>query len=483
MPQHGAAARRRPEGRGGLMIAVISDLHFEEEGRDDLHGEDGNVELSYPRNIAADPYRRLIETLAREAGRNGADGLRLVLAGDIFELYQTALWFEDENPIRPYADSVEEGSALESKILTILDAIADEGPVRETLELLQLFASGRYLHHTEEKEFPVPTSIEYIPGNHDRLTNATPAIRRRVRQLLGMGESGERFPNYLLLEDPGALIRHGHEYDPYNFAVDYTDAERIPLHIPREHYDGATLGDFITIDVVARLPVEYRRVHTPKGILADPVKRAVYKRLLEFEDVRPQSALLSFLLKMPKEQCTEEQIWSTLEPVALNILDDIHDHPFLRRWIDEWDKPWRPDRMDLVQFVLAARPWRKGISLTEAKLLGWMSSKANLTVVGYACREEAVQGKRVRSVVCGHTHSPTTELAAVQGSRECYFFDVGTWRHRIPLAHDESGFGVLKSLTYLILFGSGEDRDGDGRSAKKLESFDYWSGMSRRFHE
>jgi hypothetical protein len=191
--------------------------------------------------------------------------------------------------------------------------------------------------------------------------------------------------------------------------------------------------------VVARLPVEFRRVHTPEGILADPVKRAVYKRLLEFEDVRPQSAMLSFLLKMPKQDFTEEDVWATLEPVVQNIIEAIHDDPFLHQWIDRWGKAWRPDRMDLVQFVLTVQSWRSGISLTEARLLGWLSDKADLSVVGRVCREAAVQEDKVRTVICGHTHRPTMELAAMHGSHECYFIDVGTGRHRIPLAYAESG--------------------------------------------
>lgn len=465
------------------MIAVISDLHFEEETCDAIRSEDGEIELSVPRNIPAAPFCRLIADLARAAERNDAEDLRLVLAGDIFELFQTALWFADEDPVRPYEDTVEQGSALESKLLSILDATAEEEPVRETLELFRLLVSGRYLDGSEEKEFPVPASIEYIPGNHDRLTNATPAIRRKVRALLGMGDGADRFPNYLLLENPSVLIRHGHEYDPYNFAVDYSEAERIPLHIPRAHYDGPTFGDFITIEVVARLPVEYRGVHTPEGILADRVKGAVYKRLLEFEDVRPQSALVPFLLKMPKRGFSDDEIWATLEPVVRNILDDLHDHPFLQRWLDEWGKAWRPDRMDLARVAMKVLTWRKGMSLAEAKTLAWVAGKAEKSVVASVSREEAVQAGRVRSVVCGHTHSPTMEVATMHGSHQCHFFDVGTWRHRLPMAHDESGFGMVKSLTYVVLYGSREDGDGDGGSSEKLESFDYWSGSSRRFYD
>jgi len=468
------------------MIVVISDLHFEEEARDAIRNADGEVELSHPRNIPAQAYCRLIGALAKSAERAEPDSMTLVLAGDIFELYQTALWFtDDDREVRPYSDGVEEGSALESRILTILDAIAEEEPVRETLKLLRLLAAGQYLDDVdgEQRDFPVPVTIEYIPGNHDRPANGTPAIRRRVRELLGMKPGSDRFPNYLFVEDPSALIRHGHEYDPYNFAADYCDGESMPLHIPLEHYDGATLGDFITIDVVARLPVEFRKVHGDEDILADHVKRAVYRRLLEFEDVRPQSALLEFLLKMPKKDFSEEDVWDTLQPVVQNIIEDIGNHPFLHHWISKWDKAWRPDRMDLVQLALKAQKLRKAMSLTEARLLSRMAGKADITVMECAAREDAVRDEKVRAVICGHTHSPAMELVAMHGSRECYFFDVGTWRHRIPTAHDDSGFGSLKSLTYLILYSSSEDHSEDNGSGRKLESFDYWSGLSRRFHE
>jgi UDP-2,3-diacylglucosamine pyrophosphatase LpxH len=462
------------------MIVVISDLHFEEETRDELRDADGAVALSHPRNIPPDAYRVLLGSLARAAEREKPDNMTLVLAGDIFELYQTAIWFSDDSGIRPYSDGVEEGSALESRILTILDAIAEEEPVKKTLALMRLLAAGRYLDDIdgEEKEFPVPVTIEYIPGNHDRPANATPTIRRKVREMLGMDDSADRFPNYLLLEDPRALIRHGHEYDPYNFAEDYTDAGSIPVHIPQQHYDGATLGDFITIDIVARLPLEFRRVHTPEGILGDQVKRAVYKRLLEFEDVRPQSALLEFLLKMPKKDFSEDDVWNVLEPVVQNIVDDIHDHPFLHHWIRKWGKSWRPDRTDMARFALKAQAIRKGISLTEARLLSKAAGKADIPVLDSVGKEEAVRDETVHAVICGHTHKPTMELAAMHGSHGCYLIDVGTWRRRIPAAYDDSGFGVLKAFTYLILYKSREV-SGDG-SGSGLESFDYWSGLSRR---
>jgi hypothetical protein len=235
---------------------VISDLHFEEEAATRSAARTARIELSVPRNIPAAPYRRLIADLARAAERNGRTPsagarrrhLRAVPDRPLVHGRRTAA---------PYQATVEEGSPLEH------EAPVDPGRDRRGGSRCgRRWSSsapgvGTVPRGAEEKEFPVPASIEYIPGNHDRPQRHA-AIRRKVRRCWGWATGAERFPNYLLLENPSALIRHGHEYDPTTSRWTTADAERIPLHIPREHYDGPTFGDFITIDVVARLPVEFR---------------------------------------------------------------------------------------------------------------------------------------------------------------------------------------------------------------------------------
>src|SRR5215218_8450360 len=94
------------------MLVVISDLHFEEEESDFLAGGEGErpyfSRTLFRRNTPVEAYRRLIAWLAAEAHRSRAKHMDLVLAGDVFDLHRTTLWFKD-NPddVRPYVKSTD----------------------------------------------------------------------------------------------------------------------------------------------------------------------------------------------------------------------------------------------------------------------------------------------------------------------------------------------------------------------------------------
>jgi len=136
-----------------------------------------------------------------------------------------------------------------------------------------------------ETSFPVEVGIHYLPGNHDRLANATDRIRARVRELLGLSAQRGQFPHELRFQDPAVLIRHGHEYDRYNFSVDHRHQPPVlPGSFPAVEYDDPTLGDFTTVEVALQLAVLFRQHYD--DICSDPVKAQVYQRLLEFDDVR-----------------------------------------------------------------------------------------------------------------------------------------------------------------------------------------------------
>ncbi|MEN8098412.1 MAG: hypothetical protein ABFQ89_05000, partial [Chloroflexota bacterium] len=110
------------------MLVVISDLHFEEENTYRIYSEDSNDKVLPPRNINPQAFSKIIDRLAAQARRDNAKKLDLVLAGDIFELHRTGLWFEN-NPqqIRPYDMSTEALPFLEAKTIEILDAISHKG--------------------------------------------------------------------------------------------------------------------------------------------------------------------------------------------------------------------------------------------------------------------------------------------------------------------------------------------------------------------
>jgi len=396
--------------------------------------------------------------------------------------------------------------ALEAKVLQILNAIEAQdqnpGPGEEpgVHDVLQVFrklgAEQKFFDGEKDAGFPVPATIHYLPGNHDRLCNGSERIRARVREILGMQGGGGRFDNQILMPDPPVLIRHGHEYEFANFSVDNTKLKPFPVRLPPAHYDAPALGDFITVQVASRLPVLFRERHGDAKILGTPLLQHVYDRLIEFDDVRPQSALFEFVLSDP-DVADRAAAWDAIEPLLREILDDLSDDKFFRKELKKRDTPWVPDKIDVVQALLDLKAWK----VTHELPAGLVKSVADLAhgkpgkpPVDYAAREQAIVDGSARLLIAGHTHNPVVELAASDPRHgERYYVDTGTWRNRVPSTPDDKAFGHLKALTYVTVYASDEDTGsglGDPRTAAganamtpgaRLFSFDYWSGVTQRF--
>ena len=350
----------------------------------------------------------------------------------------------------------------------------------EAIESFRLLAQGAYREAGDgpgqQRDFPCKTKITVLAGNHDRVIDGSEAIRQRVRELLGMRGDG-RFPRYAMRDDPEALIRHGHEYDPSNFAADLSKEHRIPLEIPGEGYDPASFGDFITIDVAMRLPFLLRRRYGDDAVCQDRVLRNLYLRLLQFDDVRPQAALLDYLLDPSDEHFTPDQAWDRLVPVILDLLDEIHDNKFFRYWLERRERPWAPAELELARGLLKLGGWRNSAAREASRkiahyFLGGEQPEPQL----YAGREEVLQGNKVRLVISGHTHFPLVTLLKSDASGDRFYINTGTWRSVIPSTPDRRTFGRMRALTYVMLFGRAEQ---EKRGGKVTNSFDYWSGFTR----
>lgn len=469
------------------MLAVLSDLHFSEEASNLILGSGKHPPLQFHRNLPAKPYQLLVAHLAAEARRNNARRLDLVLAGDIFDLHRSGLWFR-ENPagVHPYVSSAAVKPELEALLLRILQGISDDNNVAGVLTLFRRLSRGKYLDEAEtEKGFPVPVQVHYLPGNHDRLANATPTVRQTIRQALGLGEHGALFPYVHQNEPEQALVRHGHEYDYANFSVDNRELEEFPVHLPAAHYQDPTLGDFVTVDIATRLPSLFRDHYGDEKILGDQTLRALYLRLLEFDDLRPLTALFNFFVYADGLLIDREVAWRAIEPVVINLLEALHDDAYLLAWLDKLDKRWCLDMVDAIQAVLAAKPWRWAsqhvpLDLVEAianKALA--STKKRPEVEMYAARESSIRSGQHRFLIAGHTHRPQVALIANDHQGERYYVDTGTWRNRIPATPDYRQFGRLKTLNYVIAYGPSEDRNALEPQQVKIASFDYWSGMTQ----
>ncbi len=469
------------------MLVVLSDLHFEEEASNHIPGSGGQPPIVFRRNLPAIPYRLLIRQLASEAIRNDAQRLDFVLAGDIFDLHRSGLWFtENEEAVRPYVSSAQITPALEALILRILAGTRDEVHVGEVLAVFRLLAAGRYIDEMEEERpFPVPVELHYIPGNHDRLANASPAIRRTVRAALGLAEHGASFPHTLLFDEERALVRHGHEYDYSNFSVDPRKAASFPIHLPVEQYQNPAFGDLTTVDIASRVPYLFRELHGQETILADQTLRALYLRLLEFDDLRPLTALFNYFIYADGQTIDKQVAWKAILPVIITLLETLHDDPFLLGWLDKFDQPWRLDLIDAVQALLKSKPWRwtkRQIPLQLAESISKiaLSSTSNRPPTEvYVARETTIQSGQARYLIAGHTHTPRVSLVANDIHGERYYVDTGTWRNRVLATTDFGQFGRLKALNYMIAYGPNEDRGALPPDRLKIASFDYWSGTSQ----
>ena len=423
------------------MLVVLSDLHFSEAQSTRIG------DLTFNRNLPADIYQSFLSEINQVAVSNHLQQVDIVLAGDIFEINRSALWFEGEH--RPYVDNdeVDPGSPWEAKILQILDAIATEEKVGETLQLFRSI----------QERFDVEVRLHYILGNHDRLLNATPALRAQARMLLGMSGQGALLDHQFIYWDqdgkPFCLVRHGHEYDPMNFSVDTHALDVIPTEFSEAVYGNAPLGDITTIEFGAALPFYFVEHYGVDKILSNPILMALYHRLMDFDDVRPTSALLAYLFSTPG--VPKKQTWEFMRPCftrtinALSKIDRIHEE------IGETASIKKSQRV-LLEGVLNSDLLKNGVPYwTVKQLMKQVSKKIKLnSQAKWAKREALIQDLQsgCKCVIGGHTHVPEVSLVSAKQGDEQYYINTGTWRNMVPATKDFKAFGKLNATTKVLIF-------------------------------
>ena len=481
------------------MLVVISDIHLEEEFSRNIRSGDPKIsDIIVTRNVSPHAFQKIFGSWDKQAERAKARRFDLVLAGDIFDLHRTAMWFHQPNSeIRPYvaANPTKIDSTLEQKIIDILDETNKPGSSsHQILDMIRELAStGTYLDENKKNQsFFVPVKniqIHYLPGNHDRFANGTSVIRKKVRQLLGMGKSSASFPNEISFPKEKALVRHGHEYDRYNFSADLSSQlkRKTPLKIQNEAYEKPTIGDFVTVDIASRLSHEFRQKFGDESILKDKVLRNAYERIIEFDDLRPQIAALNYLLQISLGRRQSQSVWRRVYgPVLVQLLDKVHDDPFLKDSLKKLDKRGI-DEIDLVQAALFTKElWKNTAkSYDWVKLLAERASKAygkGYPPERYAAHEGTILKGEHRFIVAGHTHHPTVEFIGKESNAEQFYINTGTWRRRIFANAEFSAFGQVKALTYAIIYGFDEDGPGTNSAGQvKVVSLDFWTGVTERW--
>ncbi len=426
------------------MLIVMSDLHFAENQSYQL----GKIKVNH--NLPPSVYKSYFSEIISLVQENNIKHIDLVLAGDIFEINRNSLWLKDE--LRPYIDckDVEPNGRFEKVLLKIMLEICRDSYVAETLDIFR----------TLQEKAGVPVDLHYIPGNHDRLLNSSRLIRNLTQIELGMPKSELPFEHQFILRtnnEDRVLVRHGHEYDPSNFNLSYKLAQTIPTFIDPEEYGKPVLGDVITCEFAAKLPLLFREYYSDESIIAMPDLGLIYRRLIEFDNVRPGNALMNFLLSTPG--LSKAEVWKLTEPVFIRLLNEFA----AIKNIDYYLKKFGGSSRILAQIfrlLLKLKPWKYGLpyGLGKAMVLP-VSNKSKLgSPVAMVSKEECLQSgnSSIQCVVSGHTHFPVVELVQVEGDHEKYYLNSGTFRNLITSTPDMSEFGRVRSKARVLIFEPGE---------------------------
>lgn len=457
------------------MIAIISDLHLQHTGKDGIrHREsDGSLRVTeVVRNVGGAALDLLMSEIASNVRSTRASRVELVLAGDIFELHRTPLWHLGGGVLRPVMDDQE---ALEPMTLEILSAIERE--CGDFFGALRAFAQRGVEGAPHADGRSVPVLVHYLPGNHDRLANATPNVRARVRQMLGMAPSSAPFPH--VLDWPrvgevgyGVRVRHGHEYDEQNFPVPFDAESDDPTP-----YDRPVLGDFATVDVATRTALAFRARYARElrapGEEGDPYRR-LYTAITEFDDVRPAASLISYVDAFAHQG--PEGTFSILKPVLLDAFEYArHDEFFLGE----------AKRLHLAQYFTGLLGGIVDVALNSfpPKLMADIIDAANRLQATskppafYAAKEPGLDSGAIDLVVAGHTHQP--DHVGLRGTGGAYFLDSGTWRTRIDEGQGRA-FGRLRSYTMIFCYDETEVKAASaGLANGERRRFEAWTGHLR----
>ena len=426
------------------MLVVMSDLHFTETQSYQL----GKIKINH--NLPPAVYKSFFSEIVDLVHDNNIKHLDLVLAGDIFEINRNSLWLEDE--LRPYIDckDVKANGRFEKILLEIMLSICRDPYVAETLDIF----------HSLKEKAGIPVNLHYLPGNHDRLLNSSLLIRHLTQIELGLPKSDAFFDHQFILRtenEDRVLVRHGHEYDPTNFNTSYKLAKTIPTFIDPAEYDKPVLGDVITTEFAAKLPLLFREYYSDDNIINMPDLGLVYRRLLEFDNVRPGNALMNYLFSTPG--LSKGDVWKLTEPVFMRLMNEFAGIENIDYYLKKFSGVNRV-MAQLIGPLLKLRPWRFGVpyGLGQALVLP-VSSKSKLgSPIAMVSKEECLQSgnSTIQCIVSGHTHYPVVELLQVEGDHEKYYLNSGTFRNLITSTPDMSEFGKIRSKARILIFEPGE---------------------------
>ncbi|WP_079509182.1 metallophosphoesterase [Mesobacillus jeotgali] len=451
------------------MIIFVSDLHL-------MDGTAGKHQLE------VELFKDTFEELGRQAYAaishlpEKDQDIKIVLLGDIFDVIRTERWFLEKNKNKQIKGPLKErpwGNSGDKKTeLIALDILGNI--IKKNKEILSIL-SGR---EWQNLGFPKKPEVIYIPGNHDRLCNVYPSMRKLVSEELDIKGSAYHYPfqNYYLNLEHGLFARHGHEWDPFNFEGD---------HLNVQSYNQIPIGDVIAAEIASKLPIVVEKKLKEINLPEEDINQ-ICNNFRNLFDVRPMSAIVPWLSYQVKRYDQYGIIvQNAINAAFRQVGEEFMDIPFVKGWIKKHDRFWNPlDNGDKVQLLGSLL---KTFDITNAewklKLFDlWDSLKEQWTdnrYVAGAKKDLQALPLNIQYVLYGHTHDPYKQTIDIINGRkqssqkERTYLNTGTWRPGYQQSLSETGFSKWNNLTYTIIYKQGEIFAG---SPVKNPVFEYWTG-------
>jgi len=444
------------------MLAIISDLHFT-DGTTSNWGSDprcpgGRRDLF---NVSPKAFRLFFSDIAEIVGRgNGIRKVKMIYAGDIFDLLRTTAWFDAPQSALPWSvplapakleaecgallDKIIENNAKALAWLSGVEVAPGTGALRPFAELAAIWPKDVALERV------------YLPGNHDRLVNLFPSLRARVwSRLLGRGGEAKEFSNQY--RDPDGhetFVMHGHESDPFNceFTAD-----------GRPDYAAIPIGEPMTTCLFTRLGYEAELRKMSPEIVA---------RLREVDNVRPTLASIRFVQDMIRRARIGKEMTSLID----RVVSEFQGLEFYKRWHKAHDR-WNlgPDEADQLALALRA------IQLLGTHLPVGLMEKACGLASDDSCQALALKCLRnpvavgETHCVLGHTHEPAhTPLMVDDKGVQKHYLNSGTFRATLTKAFSGDSFVEFQRMSWVVIYGPDEFQPGERRPM-----YEMWSGLRR----
>src|SRR3989338_104092 len=291
-------------------------------------------------------------------------------------------------------------------------------------------------------------NITYVIGNHDRMINSKcyDEIRKKIQNALGLQSTGEEFTSEYRVDNIPIYAAHGHQYDVYN----------------KIENDTSPIGDAVVTLLINQYPVKVDEIL---------YNHKVYEDLQEIDNLMP-STIAPYWIEhinehikvslLPSKQNALKDTWNKLS-------DDFFSHKFVKDWFRIYNG-WAPfDDADKLEVALrhftetvVERVYKKYLEIKKdfVKERDQNAMEALKLIGKYNCDY----------ILFGHTHESDVNLLDVEGSREKYYINTGTWRDRIvPGGYKKNGivFGHQKSVDYVIF--TIDDQN------KQIKSFQLWN--------